>query len=209
MTRRVVLVTALFALAAVGRWRVQAIEPSAAVELTQVPVALDEWKGRMAPPLDAATLEILRPDDYLNRVYESGTAGEVALFVAYYRSQAQGAALHSPLNCLPGAGWEPVTTDRIPMGDRGFARRVLIQKGEDRNLVLYWYQSAARLEGNEYFSKLFLAFDAIKLRRNDAALVRFVAPIDNRRPDGLQVAEQSVMRLARLAEPAISGLLFR
>ena len=46
--------------------------------------------------------------------------------------------------------------------------RYVIQKGVDRQLVLYWYQSHGRVVANEYWSKFYLIRDAVRLNRTDA-----------------------------------------
>lgn len=165
------------------------------------------WSGRNAPPFDKAVLDVLRADDHLNRYYvETGQAA--SLFVGYFRSQTFGATIHSPLNCLPGSGWQPVRTELVPLADGGSMKRVLVQKGEERQLVLYWYQTARRAEGDEYRSKFYLVADAFRSRRNDAALVRVVVPIEPGRPDAVASASAAAERLASAVRPRLGALLF-
>ena len=52
----------------------------------------------------------------------------------------------------------------------------MIEKGLDQQVVLYWYQSHGRVVAHEYRSKLYLVFDAVRLNRSDAALVRVTSP---------------------------------
>ena len=52
---------------------------------------------------------MLGVDDYLSRAYYRADGAVVGLYMGYYGSQRQGDTIHSPLNCLPGAGWEPVS----------------------------------------------------------------------------------------------------
>ena len=130
----------------------------------------------------------------------------VDVYVGYYRSQSQGAAIHSPLNCLPGAGWTPIRSDRVRFAG-GTARRMLVERGGRRLFVMYWYQSVRRVEGDEYRSRLFTAVDTLRDRRNDAALVRVIVPLD-----GADAAErQAVGTAATFAaelEPYIRSVLF-
>ena len=62
---------------------------------------------------------MLRADDALNRTYVSQDQA-ATLFVAYFGSQRAGVNPHSPKNCLPGAGWLPLTAGtlavRLPVG---------------------------------------------------------------------------------------------
>ena len=87
---------------------VEAVVPR--VPLSSLPLALGEWHGREAAPLPDDVLAQLGVDDYVNRQYARAGAPPVGLYVGYYASQRQGDTIHSPQNCLPGAGWLPVET---------------------------------------------------------------------------------------------------
>jgi EpsI family protein len=134
--------------------------------------------------MDDKILKILGVDDYLNRAYFRPDRSAAGLYVGYYKSQRQGDAIHSPQNCLPGAGWEPTSSAylAIPVAVGGESstisvNRYVIQKGIDRQLVLYWYQSHGRVVASEYWSKFYLVRDAVSLNRTDAALVRVIVPM--------------------------------
>jgi EpsI family protein len=148
--------------------------------LDEMPVALASWRSAGDIVIDRSTRDVLRADDYLNRRYISGRTS-ADLFIAYYASQRQGDTMHSPMNCLPASGWQPLATGRIQIPVSGYApiasNRYVIQKGLDQQLVLYWYQSHGRTIASEYASKVYLVLDSLRLRRSDAALVRVVVPI--------------------------------
>jgi EpsI family protein len=74
------------------------------VSFAKFPFELPEWKGQSLPPMDAKVLQILGVDDYMSRVYVRQDRAAAGLYVGYYKSQRQGDAIHSPQNCLPGAG---------------------------------------------------------------------------------------------------------
>ena len=86
------------------------------------PQQVDDWSGENLPDLDPAVRKELAADNYLLRNYHHTTDPNIGLFIAYYGSQRSGDALHSPKNCLPGAGWEPIIfrngPDRGPVGPR-------------------------------------------------------------------------------------------
>jgi len=134
-------------------------------------------------PMDKETWEVLKPSDYLTRIYYSPGAGEVGLYIAYFQTQRGGATIHSPKNCLPAAGWQPtvntVATLDLPDGRKVPVNKYIVRKGLDEQVVLYWYQSHGRLVANEYLGKFYLAMDALRLNRTDAALVRVTAPVNN------------------------------
>jgi EpsI family protein len=159
------------------------------------PMQIGDWRGAALPPFEPNILRVLGVDDYVTRVYYDPQHSALGLYIGYYQSQRQGDSIHSPLNCLPGAGWEPMKSGymTIPVSDGKTARdvsvnRYVIQKGMDRQLVLYWYQSHGRVVANEYWSKLYLIKDAAQLNRTDAALVRVIVPIDANADNGEEVA---------------------
>jgi EpsI family protein len=159
--------------------------------LDQMSDRLGAWSGGSRVPMTDEVLKVLGVDDYISRVYTSGPE-VVSLYIGYYDSQRNGDTIHSPMNCLPGAGWQPMETSYVPISVPGRAepitvKRVLIQKGLDKQVVLYWYHSHGRVIGNEYWSKVVMVYDAVRLNRSDAALVRVVSPVshddDNGRAD--------------------------
>jgi EpsI family protein len=148
--------------------------------LAELPPTIGAWRSVGDAPLDRGTLDVLRADDYLNRTYARGMMS-ADLFVAYYATQRQGDTMHSPMNCLPAAGWQALSTGRLQV-DMGSAapievNRYVIQKGLDQRLVLYWYQTHGRTIASEYASKAYLVLDSLRLHRSDAALVRVIAPL--------------------------------
>jgi EpsI family protein len=174
--------------------------------LADLPSDLGGWRSRADHRFDADTLAVLRADDYVGRTYVRRT--EVAdLFIGYYASQRQGQTIHSPMNCLPGAGWEPLSAQRLQI-DVGSAmpidsNRYVIQKGLDKHLVLYWYQSHGRTVSSEYAAKEYLVLDSIRLGRSDGALVRIVSPIG--RDEG--AAERSAVGFVRALQPVLAKYL--
>jgi len=111
-----------------------------------------------------------------------GQAAPVNLYTAYYVNQRKGESIHSPRSCIPGGGWqiashEVVSVDGVSVrGQPMKFNRLLIQKGEDRQLVYYWFQQRGRNLTNEYLVKWFLFQDALAMNRSDGALVRLVTP---------------------------------
>lgn len=154
--------------------------------LSSLPATLGSWKFLQEGVVDNDTREILKADDLLNRFYGSGTTG-ANLFVAAFRSQRNGKAPHSPKNCLPGSGWTPLNSTQVSI-DVGRATPIVVNQyvvahGDDRSLVLYWYQSRDRAIASEYTAKFWVVVDAMRLNRTDTALVRVVVPIVNRDED--------------------------
>jgi EpsI family protein len=146
--------------------------------LDALPMTVQDWSGYRLPDIDEQSKRVLGADDYVNRRYARGD-GAVDLFVAYYGAQRQGDSIHSPRNCLPGAGWRPVASSTIELplnGRSATVNRYVIEKGLDRRVVFYWYQGRGRVVANEYANKLWLMVDAMTTGRSDGALVRAMAP---------------------------------
>jgi EpsI family protein len=181
MVARSLILVALIAGAGVyasGASREEA--PVARASLTELPMTLGEWQGRDAAPFDDDIVTALGVDDYINRHYIRDGHPSVAIYVGYYASQRQGDTIHSPQNCLPGAGWRPVSFERVTIdaaGTRIPANRYLIQKGIEKQAVVYWYQGRGRVVANEYANKLWLMFDAATLGRTNGSLVRMITPV--------------------------------
>jgi len=186
MINRIAILTICLTISAVFVARASKTEEVPPREsLSRLPYNLGKWTGREATPFEPEILAVLGVDEYISRVYRSG-ASTAGLYIGYYQSQRQGDTIHSPLNCLPGAGWEPVSRTYLPVAvsthPEGPSQDVtinkyVIRKGLERQVVMYWYQSHGRVVANEYRSKVLMVYDAVRLNRTDAALVRVVLPI--------------------------------
>ena len=150
--------------------------------LWQVPGTIAGWTGS-DQPIDKETLDVLGAGDFLSRVYvQEGQSLPIGLFIGYFPTQRTGVTIHSPKNCLPGAGWFFESSQYVDLNDaNGKTHRVgeyIISNGETRQFVIYWYQSHGRSVANEYLAKIYLVTDAIRLNRTDGALVRVTTPIE-------------------------------
>jgi EpsI family protein len=196
-----------------GRGRAKTIgrEP-----LGNLPSAIDRWRGQAGPPLEAGTIAALGVDDFVNRVYVRPDVPPVALYIGYYASQREGDTIHSPLNCLPGAGWEPLGHDRATLEVRATAQappsriavnRLVIRKGLDRALVLYWYQSHGRVTASEYWGRALLVWDALRTSRTDGALVRIIAPIASAASEDAAASEHAATSFVQSIFPLLGRFL--
>lgn len=145
---------------------------------------------------------------YLNRVFLEDSTEAYGLYVGFYDSQQQGKTVHSPKNCLPGAGWEPMSSDRValdlPAGEVELNRYLIANKGQQA-LVYYWYQGRGRVAANEYKVKWDLLRDAAVRRRTDEALVRLVIPVTETRT--VEEADRLATDAARQLIPSLNGFL--
>jgi EpsI family protein len=171
--------------------------------LSAIPLRIDQWRGIDGPAVQPEVARVLRADDYINRVYHHSDGSVVGLWVAFYASQRQGDAIHSPLNCLPGTGWRPLDHTRPLLNVNGRSLRVnryLVQKRGERQVVLYWYQGRGRIVASEYANKAFLLVDALRQQRTDGALVRVTTPV----PREEDVADRAAIHFVAALQPQLA-----
>jgi len=159
--------------------------------LDQFPTTLGSWNLYRQGSIEPEVKDILRADDYLTRFYVTKDAG-ADLFVAYFKSQRAGQTPHSPKNCLPGSGWIWTVSDTLPVTvptrDQPIVvNRYVVSRGEERSVVLYWYQSRDRVVASEYKAAAFTVADALRYNHTDTALVRVVVASRNGQ-DGIATA---------------------
>jgi exosortase D (VPLPA-CTERM-specific) len=172
--------------------------------LARLSIQVGKWQGQPAEKLSNQILAKLGVDEYVSRLYFNPGHSQIHLYVGYYGSQRQGDTIHSPKNCLPGAGWLPVKSGRLVIPDAAGApievNRYVIQKGLEKQVVLYWYQSHGRVIASEYWAKIYLVLDAIRMNRTDGALVRVISPA----VDSEQAAERRSIDFVRALFPHLS-----
>jgi EpsI family protein len=176
------------------------------------PMRIGDWAGVQEPPFAQDVLQVLGVNDYLTRAYFTPDKKGVGLYIGYWESQRQGDTIHSPLNCLPGAGWTPVSkaTIEVPNGigdGRMSVNRYLVHKGLDAQMILYWYQSHGNVVASEYWSRLLLIRDAVRLNRTDGAIVRVIAPVVGEGPAAEAVAERTAAEFVRTLFPVLPTYL--
>jgi EpsI family protein len=148
-----------------------------------------DWKMLQDVQMDQETLDVLKADDILSRVYQNKATGQMAtLFVAYFETQRTGKAPHSPKNCLPGAGWVQEQSGMVDVAIPGEPAAVrlnqyVVSRGQNQSAVLYWYQARNRTIASEYAAKFFTVADAIRYDRSDTSLVRVVVGVNGRGTD--------------------------
>ena len=174
-------------------------------ELASFPVKLQNWVGTDVF-LDDESLKTLRPGDFLQRTYrdETGGTGYVDLYVAYLQNQ-HALFHHLPQDCLEGSGWSPVesgTTTLAFPGEAPFpANRYLIAKGDDRQLVLFWYSARGRRVASEDWMNIYLALDSLRSNRTDNAVIRMNTELQpGEKP---AEAERRLLSFAGLVSPLL------
>lgn len=158
------------------------------------PLQLGQWSGRR-DYIEKRYLDELKLSDYIVANYMSPDAGSsVNFYTAYYDSQRNGAAIHSPRSCMPGDGWRISSLEQREFADMPIhgaplrINRAVIEKGDYKQLVYYWFPQRGRSVTNEYLVKWYLFQDAITMHRTDGALVRLVTSLD--KGQDINIADQ-------------------
>jgi len=151
--------------------------------LAGFPSDIAGWQMYQDVKIEQETLDVLKADDTLNRIYLSPARNANAyLFIAFFKTQRYGQSPHSPKNCLPGNGYEPIESGPITIAVPGRTEpitinRYLTARGEEKSVTLYWYQSHNRVIAGEFTARLWLIGDSIRYHRSDTALVKIVVPV--------------------------------
>lgn len=150
--------------------------------LDAFPNDIGPWRGKSAffgPRVES----VAGMDHYVLKQYRQQDGSFIWLYLGYYESQRRGDIIHSPKNCLPGSGWQPIDKglEAIEVSASPARKievnRYVIQKGLEKRVVLYWYQSRGRVYASEYWGKIYLVLDALTRNRTDGSLVRVSAPV--------------------------------
>ncbi len=158
--------------------------------LTTLPAEIDGYRS-VDRQLSDAEQRVAGMSAYVFRSFSRDSVLAFSVYVGYYDRQVQGKTIHSPKNCLPGAGWEVVAAkeERVD-GARGpvpVNRYMLVNKGQ-KAVVYYWYQGRGRVESNEYRVKLQLLRDSALRGRSEEALVRVVVPVFGNEDEAIALA---------------------
>jgi EpsI family protein len=194
-TSRVIIVVTLLLAGGivVNAWEYLGEKPVSRKQLIDFPKQVGSWSQAGGDQLfDKETLSVLKASDYLMRDYRMDNGRVANLYIGYYASQRNGATYHSPLNCLPGSGWtmnSPASVTISPTGRPAFtANRFVIQNGDRKELLVYWYQGRGRSVASEYWGKVYTVIDSVRMRRSDGAMVRVMIPMGPSETDSINAA---------------------
>jgi exosortase D (VPLPA-CTERM-specific) len=154
--------------------------------LAVFPMEVAEWRGQREKKLDPVIETALAADEYLLADYSSqDQISPVNLFMTYYKKTTGGPGIHSPEVCIPGGGWEISRWQQIsvPIGPVFTVNRAVIQKGEKKQIVYYWYELRGRRLTSEYSAKFYAIWDSFTISRTDGGLVRVVTPLEKGEPE--------------------------
>ena len=210
--RRIWVLTAILCLFFIGTaWALHSFDRQNATPLQrplqELPSRLGKWRVVQEQSLALNVAEVLAVDDYVLRIYQDEAANTLNLYVSYFSYLARNKGYHSPLNCMPGSGWEIAssTTIAVPAaGDRPdwTVNRTALQKGGANQVMLYWYQGRGRVISNEYAERMFRVLDSIRLGRTDGAFVRLISL---QHSGGSRSETQALVAVAQQLIPQLQG----
>ena len=174
------------------------------------PMEIGPWRGQNMQDMSDNARNMLKVSDYASRTYVRPDGASIGLYIGYHPD----GGFHSPLNCLPGSGWIPVKEERIDLAVKPAqysteeisvrVNRIIILKGLDKQVALYWYQGCGRVIASEYSGLIYGMIDKMRLGRTDAALVRIISPTASLDPAAEDAAGKNAEDFARQIFPMLS-----
>jgi len=181
---RIAIVLVFFAVAFLAIQMSQAVRETPIKQpLSGFPSEIGEWKFARKSFFSAPVIDMLGVNDYISYDYAAGSGRELNLYISYFTAVGVTGAYHSPQNCLPGGGWNIVAVEDIPLAKvpaphTGAAiKKVVVQKGSEQQVVLYWFQNRGRIIASEYWEKIYLVVDAIFKQRRDGSFIRIIGQV--------------------------------
>ncbi len=177
--------------------------------LTEFPAVVGGWKGQEETILEPDILNMLKMTDYVMRRYVDANGRSVWLYIGFWQSQRRGAGdMHSPKNCLPAGGWEPVEASQMSISIPGRAapisvNRYLIQKDNQMQVTFYWFQTQGAVIAGELDAKIALVRNALLKNRTDGALVRLSSPVQG----GVDETTQRLVAYVKALYPVLPNYL--
>jgi EpsI family protein len=166
--------------------------------LAEFPKELGDWTAVSDQKIDDQSMKILQVDDYFMRNYRNSKGEVIGLYIGYFKSQREGKGIHSPRQCLPGAGWVAVNATvyqmKVSDGNPGAApvNKYIMGKGLDRQLYLFWYHGRGRVYASEYWNKIYLIWDGLTKKRTDGALIRVNNLVTKKSDEALQTQTEFI-----------------
>jgi EpsI family protein len=181
---RIAVVIVLFALTFLGMQTSQSVRETPIKQpLSRFPSQIGDWKFARKSFFEAPVIQMLGVNDYISYDYAGGRGRVLNLYISYFTAVGVTGAYHSPQNCLPGGGWNIVSVEDIPLAEvpaayrGGKIKKVVVQRGSEQQVVLYWFQNRGRIIASEYWEKIYLVMDAIFKKRRDGSFIRIMGQV--------------------------------
>ncbi|KPL04941.1 MAG: hypothetical protein AMK75_00145 [Planctomycetes bacterium SM23_65] len=109
--------------------------------LATIPLELGDWQG-MESKMDSKAQLKIGAEEIFHRIYYRGEES-LRLYIAYFGG-IRGMAPHSPTVCMPGAGFELISSDTISLKVPGFGEeplrvhKDLFERNFEKVVVVWW-----------------------------------------------------------------------
>ena len=147
------------------------------------PRKIGAWEDVYSENMDSKVIKILGVDDYVWRKYKSRDGKLLDVYISYFSYVDRIKAYHSPLNCMPGSGWDIYNIVSLPIrlsnGRYVDVNRLIVKNGTKTLKAIYWYQCRGRVIDSEYKERIYRVIDSILKRRTNGAFVRIIGLSDN------------------------------
>ncbi len=127
-------------------------------------------------PASESVREELQTNAILQRNYASAYGGFVQLTVVYAGETRR--SLHFPEICFTGQGWETQEKTSVPVGLSFVGQGLILQNGESRQAVLYFFKTGDSLTGSYFANSASWVFETLLFRSPSSMLVRISTPIE-------------------------------
>jgi EpsI family protein len=145
------------------------------------PSDVGAWHMTGESYLSESVQKVLKATDTISRQYASADGKKVSLYIGYHGGGKESGEIHSPKHCLPGSGWYEVSSEKSRLelnGETLNLVRAVYQKGDSRELFLYWFQARNKSLNDEYSLKLAEIVNSLLYRRRDASFIRISVPFE-------------------------------
>ncbi len=143
--------------------------------------------------MEEGALAMLDLDDHVFSNYEKD-GKKVNLYIGYYYTANKTYAAHSPLICYPSQGWKigqgPLRGSlEIPPYTINY-EEITTNYGEQKELVLYWYQTRFFTNNQIYQNKVDMGINKLRHDHQQHAFVRVAVPY---RDNSYEQAKQTAL----------------
>ncbi len=181
--KRTLIASALMILTAVCIAYFSNIEDTALHKpFSTFPKQIGDWTGKELR-FDQQVYDVLGVDDSFLCDYQTIDGRYINLYIGFYQSQRKGDLIHSPKNCMPGSGWNITSSslEELTVADahqeKNKGIKLILEKGNRKQVMFYWFQSRGRYISSEYMQKVYLVIDSITRHRTDGSFVRLITPV--------------------------------
>ena len=162
---------------------------------SEFPSVNKSWQMISQAEFSDNVLNVLRPTDYISRQYRDTTGSNVGLYIGYHGGGKESGGIHSPKHCLPGSGWYEVSSKRDQLevnGERLNLVRAVYQKGDSKEMFLYWFQVKGKTISEEYSLKAAEIMNSLLYRRRDSTFIRISVPFEAQEEQARAAGEQFI-----------------